>query len=47
MATFVMAMGFALLLTGIGFLVLSLKLLRQPAAEKRATPAAKVAVGAA
>lgn len=30
MATFVIAMGFALLLTGIGFLVLSLRVLRQP-----------------
>ena len=33
MATFVIAMGFALLLTGIGFLVLSLRVLRQPSAE--------------
>jgi hypothetical protein len=33
MATFVIAMGFALLLTGIGFLVLSLRVLRQPIAE--------------
>jgi hypothetical protein len=51
MATFVIAMGFALLLTGIGFLVLSLRVLRQPSvsesAERRAGPAAKVAVGAA
>ena len=39
MATFVIAMGFALLLTGIGFLVLSLRVLRQPSAEtqKRAS----------
>jgi hypothetical protein len=33
MATFVIAMGFALLLTGIGFLVLALRVLRQPIAE--------------
>ena len=33
MATFVIAMGFALLLTGIGFLVLALRVLRQPSAE--------------
>ena len=33
MATFVIVMGFALLLIGIGFLVLSLTLLRQPSAE--------------
>jgi hypothetical protein len=33
MATFVIAIGFALLLTGIGFLVLSLRVLRQPSAE--------------
>ena len=50
MATFVAAMGGALLLIGIGFLVLSLTLLRQPSAEsvKRASgPVAKVAVGSA
>jgi hypothetical protein len=35
MATFVIAMGFALLLTGIGFLVLTLRLLRQPSAVKQ------------
>ncbi len=33
MATFVVAMGFALLLIGIGFLVLSLRVLRQLSAE--------------
>ena len=46
MATFVIAMGFALLLTGIGFLVLSLRVLRQPAAEsqKRAQPRTASAV---
>ncbi len=46
MATFVIAMGFALLLTGIGFLVLSLRVLRQPSAVKqsRAKPIAAVAV---
>ena len=50
MATFVAAIGGALLLIGIGFLVLSLTLLRQPSAEsvKRASgPVAKVAVGSA
>jgi hypothetical protein len=51
MATFVVAMGFALLLTGIGFLVLSLRVLRQPGTaeqtERRPSAAAKVAVGAA
>ena len=46
MATFVIAMGFALLLTGIGFLVLTLRVLRQPSAVKqsRAKPIAAVAV---
>ena len=46
MATFVIAMGFALLLTGIGFLVLSLRVLRQPSAEtqKRASRATASAV---
>ncbi len=46
MATFVIAMGFALLLTGLGFLVLSLRVLRQPGAVKQsfrpATPAVAV-----
>jgi hypothetical protein len=48
MATFVIAMGFALLLTGIGFLVLSLRVLRQPSAETakraRTKPVTAVAV---
>ena len=35
MATFVIAVGLALLLTGIGFLVLTLRLLRQPSAAKQ------------
>jgi hypothetical protein len=47
----VVAVGFALLLTGIGFLVLSLRVLRQPGTaeqtERRPSAAAKVAVGAA
>jgi hypothetical protein len=48
MATFVIAMGLALLLTGIGFLVLTLRLLRQPAAakksaERHSSPAAPIA----
>ncbi len=50
MATFVAAIGGALLLIGIGFLVLSLTLLRRPSAEsvQRSTgPVAKVAVGSA
>ena len=50
MATFVAAIGGALVLIGIGFLVLSLTLLRRPSAEsvKRASgPVAKVAVGSA
>jgi hypothetical protein len=52
MATFVIVMGLALLLTGFGFLVLTLRLLRQPSsatrtAERRPTPAVKPAVGAA
>jgi len=37
MATFVIAMGFALLLTGLGFLVLSLRVLRVPGAVKQST----------
>jgi hypothetical protein len=47
MAIFVIAMGLALLLTGIGFLVLTLRLLRQPSAVKqspRRRTAAAVAV---
>jgi hypothetical protein len=48
----VIAMGLALLLTGIGFLVLTLRLLRQPStakktAERHSSPAAKPAVGTA
>jgi len=51
MATFAIVMGFALLLTGIGFLVLTLRLLRRPGVteqtvERRPMPAAKPAVGA-
>jgi hypothetical protein len=46
MATFVIAMGFALLLTGLGFLVLALRVLRVPSAVKQsvrpATPAVAV-----
>jgi len=34
-ATFVIVMGIAMLLTGIGFLVLTLRVLRQPATEPR------------
>ncbi len=50
MATFVAAIGGALILIGIGFLVVSLTLLRRPSAERvqRASgPVAKVAVGSA
>ena len=49
MATFVAAMGGALLLIGIGLLVLTLRVLRQPSTEsvKRSSPVAKVAVGSA
>ena len=46
-ATFVIVMGIAMLLTGIGFLVLTLGVLRGPAAVKdksRTTPAKAVAV---
>ena len=45
-ATFVIVMGIALLLTGIGFLVLTLRVLRGPSAvkESRRTPAEAVAV---
>ena len=45
-ATFVIAMGIALLLTGIGFLVLTLRVLYQPSAVKqsRGEPTAAVAV---
>jgi hypothetical protein len=46
MATFVIAMGLALLLTGIGFLVLTLRVLRQPSVVKQSlrktTPAVAV-----
>ena len=51
MATFVVAMGFALLQTGIGFLVLTLRLFRQPSTAKntdrRTSAATKPAIGAA
>jgi hypothetical protein len=51
MATFAIVMGIALLLTGIGFLVLTLRVLRRPEATQqtaqRQTPAAKTAVGTA
>ena len=53
MGTFVIVMGLALLLTGIGFLVLTLRLLRRPGAateqtvERPPAPATKPAVGAA
>jgi hypothetical protein len=51
MATFVVAMGFALLLTGIGFLVLTLRLFRQPSTAKettrRTSPTTKPVIGAA
>ena len=51
MATFVAAIGGALLLVGIGFLVISLRLLRQPSAleqsGERRSPTAKPAVGTA
>ena len=45
-ATFVIVMGIALLLTGIGFLVLTLRVLHRPAAvkESRRQPTAAVAV---
>ena len=46
-ATFVIVMGIAMFLTGIGFLVLTLGVLRGPAAVKdksRTTPAKAVAV---
>ena len=44
MATFVIAMGLALLLTGIGFLVLTLRLLREPSAVRRTRVQPKAAV---
>jgi hypothetical protein len=51
MATFAIVMGIALLLTGIGFLVLTLRVLRRPEATQptaqRQTPAAKTALGTA
>jgi len=52
MGTFVIVMGIALLLTGIGFLVLTLRLLGAPQAvkqttERHSTPPAKAAVGTA
>jgi hypothetical protein len=45
-ATFVIVVGIALLLTGIGFLILTLRVLHQPAAvkESRRQPKAAVAV---
>jgi hypothetical protein len=49
-ATFVIVMGIALLLTGFGFLVLTLQGLRQPRAKTQTTerlPPTKAAVGAA
>jgi hypothetical protein len=51
-ATFVIIMGIALLLTGVGFLVLTLLVFRRPsattqAAERQPLPATKAAVGAA
>jgi hypothetical protein len=46
MATFVIAMGLALLLTGIGFLVLTLRLLRQPSAVKQ-TPRSRTTAAVA
>jgi hypothetical protein len=39
-ATFAIVMGVAMLLSGIGFLVLTLRVLREPAGEKKATEAA-------
>ena len=51
MATFVAAMGGALLLVGIGFLVISLRVLRQPSTsqetDRKVSVAAKPAVGSA
>src|SRR5215210_2787631 len=47
MATFVTAMGFALLLTGIGFLVLSLRVLRLPVAETQKRASRKTATAVA
>jgi hypothetical protein len=51
MATFAIVMGIALLLTGIGFLVLTLRVLRRPEATQltaqRQTPAAKTTLGTA
>jgi hypothetical protein len=43
MATFVIAMGFALLLTGLGFLVLALRVLRQPSAVKQTVRGSRTA----
>jgi len=39
-ATFAIVMGFALLLSGIGFLILTLRVLREPAGETKAAEAA-------
>ena len=52
MGTFAIVMGIALLLTGIGFLVLTLRVLRQrdatnPIADRRPSAAPKTAVGTA
>jgi hypothetical protein len=38
-ATFAIVMGFAMLLSGIGFLILTLRVLREPEGAKAATPA--------
>lgn len=42
-ATFAIVMGFALLLTGIGFLVLSIRLLAAPRRQRAGSPAATTA----
>ena len=43
-ATFAMVMGFALLLVGVGFLVLTLRVLREPAGVAHSAPASGTAV---
>ena len=40
MATFAIVMGIAMLLSGIGFLILTLRVLREPAGEAKAAEAA-------
>jgi hypothetical protein len=40
-ATFAIVMGVAMLLSGIGFLVLTLRVLREPAGEKEAAEASR------